>query len=970
MNRWVGIVSLREIAAPTPVHRIGLAIEAARRRTSYSLGGRQVSYGWMRSALRRVGQTYAGRSEWDRWSYCVDLAGDFFDGGGPTGELPGWVTAELRGLLGDGSEKAGGRRRQRLPEPARPERRDTGPARSRKTAPAPSGRPPAPRKAPAGQRAATEPPQAYVRAVRQLAVRDVVHAPPVTPPAALVGTHGESVLRAIREAVGAWDPEAGTAAWLGLAATHRSGLYESGLIQTTMTPHVLGVLDRLGGSTLDVILIDGWVREWQPQKVGVQASEHSRRKQAARRVLGLWAAAHGLVRMGAGEAQRPAASVAEAVARQILGALSLTGAHDTARLLVEAVCADLGGFADDRAGGADPVTEAQTVFAAEGLAYAYTEEGPDHEKTFTATARTRTGLSARGTGRSKKEARVAASRALLRGRPRATRPDGARPSETRLAASPRPYQSRGLAYREAVTDMTAMFELDGRRAEGMLAQALTHVSYAYENQAEVAAHQQRDNQLLAHHGSFVLDHLSRHARACRVLSQSLVPDEDEARIQTPANEDTQRLGTELALFGAVLTGRGENGRKPSLIADAAQAIVATAWRVHGPALLQRRPALLDDWLTALQHRRDPVTEMQGRAALFGMTASYEHEETGPDHLRTYASTLVLRDVRGRVHRWTVAPDGPCSKTEADKTTAQDVLDILAAPADGDETEALAPVEAELLRYLLRAQLDGLATTNERQRARMAGAGLLGADLLATGDLDAFHAWAGRAQTALGGDGVAVPDALRELYRQILSDTRFGPRSLLRRMEAEQGSGPASAVRRHAAEAVLRAARRGPWGVTVRDVVQDWWRDQAPLTDVTVRDDMRRHLFLPLPVQLAALDETLSWCGEAAEAADTRVDVELTVRDGTLHVWIGLNEIDARAACGDFARLLSRTLPRTDCIVDDDHVLLRLHGRPDAETLSPLAEAGLDAYLTTGAPSPAVRGHALEETNTVGRSGTA
>lgn len=40
MNRWVGIVSLRETAAPTPVHRIALAIEAARARTSYSLGGR------------------------------------------------------------------------------------------------------------------------------------------------------------------------------------------------------------------------------------------------------------------------------------------------------------------------------------------------------------------------------------------------------------------------------------------------------------------------------------------------------------------------------------------------------------------------------------------------------------------------------------------------------------------------------------------------------------------------------------------------------------------------------------------------------------------------------------------------------------------------------------------------------------------------------------------------------------------
>ncbi len=95
MNRWVGIVSLRETAAPTPVHRIALAIEAARRRTSYSLDGRQVPYERMRATLRRIGQRYAARSEWGRWSYRVDLAGDFFDGGGPLGRLSGWLTADL-----------------------------------------------------------------------------------------------------------------------------------------------------------------------------------------------------------------------------------------------------------------------------------------------------------------------------------------------------------------------------------------------------------------------------------------------------------------------------------------------------------------------------------------------------------------------------------------------------------------------------------------------------------------------------------------------------------------------------------------------------------------------------------------------------------------------------------------------------------------------------------------------------------
>jgi hypothetical protein len=46
------------------------------------------------------------------------------------------------------------------------------------------------------------------------------------------------------------------------------------------------------------------------------------------------------------------------------------------------------------------------------------------------------------------------------------------------------------------------------------------------------------------------------------------------------------------------------------------------------------------------------------------------------------------------------------------------------------------------------------------------------------------------------------------------------------------------------------------------------------------------------------------CGAAAEAAGTRVDVELTVQDGTLHVWLGLDKVDVRAACDVFANLLS------------------------------------------------------------------
>jgi hypothetical protein len=283
------------------------------------------------------------------------------------------------------------------------------------------------------------------------------------------------------------------------------------------------------------------------------------------------------------------------------------------------------------------------------------------------------------------------------------------------------------------------------------------------------------------------------------------------------------------------------------------------------------------------------------------------------------------------------------KPEAKKAIAQAIVDILAAPAT-DLADARLDPERELLTYLLRAQLDGLGPTSERQRARILARGDLGTDLLATGDTETFLAWADRVTALLGPDDAEAPEALRELYRKSVDGTRYGPRSLLRRMAAEQGTDTGSVVRRHAAESVRRAAATAAWAASVRDILQDWWRDQAPHTGVSVRDDMRQEAFFPLPVQLGALHETLKWCGEAAVAAGARVDVELDVRDGTLHVWIGLNNVDVRATCHDFGRLLSRVLPCTDCIAAEDHFLLRLHGRPDPQDFSPPAAAGLDAYL--------------------------
>ncbi len=188
MNRWVGIVSSRE-----PVHRIALAVEAARKRTSYSLGGRQVSYERMRRALRRVGRTYAARSESGRSSYCVDLAGGFFAGRAPAVEPPRWLVGELRVELDGEAGRTGGRTRPHSPHTARPGSRRPGPSRPKETTPGEPGRTVPARPSRTGRRPMTEPPRPYVRVQRQRVLRDVIH-----PPLDTRSGPGKSVKAAVR----------------------------------------------------------------------------------------------------------------------------------------------------------------------------------------------------------------------------------------------------------------------------------------------------------------------------------------------------------------------------------------------------------------------------------------------------------------------------------------------------------------------------------------------------------------------------------------------------------------------------------------------------------------------------------------------------------------------------------------------------------------------------------------------------
>ena len=481
MNRWVGIVSLRETAPPTPVHRIALAIDAAQKRTSYQLASQKVSYARMRSALRKLGQEHARHYEWQRYEYCVDLAGDFFDGGRPPSGLPSWLTKELQNFLAGRSgapptgrrrAQAGSRRTGSRPvqqRPASTRRSRTTPSETDRLARPVRSAPPATR-----PRSSFEPVRPYSRAERRLDVHDVTYPALCVPPVSVVGVYGQEVGEIVGKAVGGWEASPEVTAWLGLATEHRSHLFESHHADQ-VTPHVLGLLDRLGASALDVILLDAYTRWATPRN-----SANSRANMPGDAPLPTLRSARGLPGRGwcawaRARRSSPRGLSSEGVARQILGVLSLCAEHEIARKLVASVwhARDL----DRPSAGtvADPVTVAQTAFQKEGLTFDYDEEGPDHRKTFRAAVRTGTGLTAEGSGQSKKAARAAAAQALLEAHPKAiaSASPGRKAAPANLpAASPRSYAQPGNRHRDAVSDLAAMFEL-GHRADGFLAQALT-----------------------------------------------------------------------------------------------------------------------------------------------------------------------------------------------------------------------------------------------------------------------------------------------------------------------------------------------------------------------------------------------------------------------------------------------------------------------------------------------------------------
>jgi ribonuclease-3 len=206
----------------------------------------------------------------------------------------------------------------------------------------------------------------------------------------------------LREALGSPQLDAEL---LDRALTHRSYAYENGGLPTNER------LEFLGDSVLGVVVTDTLYRAHPDLSEGRLAKlraavVNARALAEVARTIGL--GAH--IKLGRGEEAtggRNKSSILSDTVEALIGAVFLSGGFEHAGAVVHLLFDPLMENAARLGAGLDWKTSLQELSAGHGLGvpeYVIDDQGPDHEKTFTAQVRVGANLYGHGTGRSKKEA--------------------------------------------------------------------------------------------------------------------------------------------------------------------------------------------------------------------------------------------------------------------------------------------------------------------------------------------------------------------------------------------------------------------------------------------------------------------------------------------------------------------------------------------------------------------------------------
>jgi ribonuclease-3 len=199
---------------------------------------------------------------------------------------------------------------------------------------------------------------------------------------------------------------------LDQALTHRSYAYENGGLPTNERLEFLG--DAVLGLVVTTTLFDNYPDLPEGQLAKLRAGVvNSRALADVARTLDL--GTH--LRLGRGEeisGGRDKSSILGDALEAVIGAVYVESGIDVAGALVHRLFDDMLAEAADRGAGLDWKTSLQELAAAESLGvpeYLVEESGPDHQKTFRASAVIAGEVRGSGAGRSKKEAEQQAAEA-------------------------------------------------------------------------------------------------------------------------------------------------------------------------------------------------------------------------------------------------------------------------------------------------------------------------------------------------------------------------------------------------------------------------------------------------------------------------------------------------------------------------------------------------------------------------------
>ncbi|MEU4383568.1 response regulator [Micromonospora echinofusca] len=532
------------------------------------------------------------------------------------------------------------------------------------------------------------------------------------------------------------------ARWLRLAACHSTFLYEIG--RAPISAAALAALGKVGATHLALAVADLVVERTRPDKVSRQNRVIAHMPgRVAQRVASNLAVVESM-NLGKGEEpnRRSTSRLAEDVMHQVLGVVVLLGGYTIVKRLVADVYEQA--LQQVLMDGINWWGELTRSVPVQQLTVKEHQEGPDHHRTFIVEIVDDQGRRGRGEFSKRTGAKDLAVQDYLRNAGlygEITARVGGR-SISRLAGEPRHYPPGQGPWNRTVAELAITLRITPERA-AYLQQALTHKSWAYENQSLVRQARQIDYELLANHGSYVIRAVSAAEFTRNLLGRTLKPGPEDGAIHSLPERCYVDMFDRLVPESAVLRGRGEPECKPRMKAEAFQAIASVAWRFGEAGL----PETLRGWILreTLAQGLDELSRLQRLCATFGGEASSTYTSAGPAHDSRFTATLTVRI--GELELVRTGPPTP-GKKETTRLAAERLYRLFTL---GPDLRAAVGTEREESILLLLCLARRLPVLRGRDLRRCIEEGVLGLGLLAaSGDeLNGFLAWAEEVDSLTG-----------------------------------------------------------------------------------------------------------------------------------------------------------------------------------------------------------------------------